>query len=567
MPREDHEETFWVGDRYCGLFKIGSGGMGEVWAGKALGDSGFERIVAIKRLIKGDASKESRHRAIYDEAAVLQHLTSSPNIVGVIDLREEDGLPYLIMEYIDGPELADLLKHLRTLNEPLPQRIAYYIANEISKGLSDAHKCTHPKTGRALNIVHRDISPSNVMLTSSGGVKITDFGIAKSSIQTACTEYGEIKGKYKYMSPEQARGLEPDFRSDYFALGLVLFECLFGKPAYEALTDAAAIELARDGRILMPDELDGDLQHIFSKLFTFDLAARYSDLEHFRRDLGNYALSRGGMATSEELKNYLTSLDLREYRDAIHRRDRLESIVEIPEAQTGGNTGSTSATEPHKRRVLKIVSLFLIISTAAIGTAILVSIKTTQQSIAEPVINTSQTNNVAPQASKTGSINITTVPADSSISVQFADRKISGKSPSQVTEIPLGAKVSLGVARAGYYTANRELILSDSESDQSHTIILEKKPGVKVRFASTPSATVSIPGVFANHDSPSPLMTIPAGSYNVIFEHQRALSKAITKLSAEPPGEYLCRADMKLDPGTMQPNGDTPKAFCQKISK
>ncbi len=306
---EKSKEIFWIGDRYCALFMIGAGGMGEVWAGKSFGDRGFERIVAIKRLHPDRRRRESHHRAILDEAAILQHLSLSPNIVSVIDLRMEDGQPALIMEYIDGPELHDILHALKERSERLPFPLAVYIATEVSKGLSSAHRCKHPKTGAPLSIVHRDVSPSNIMVSSAGAVMLTDFGIAKSAIQTAETRVGEIKGKYQYMSPEQARGKKIDYRTDYFALGLVLYECVFGKPAYEAETDAEFVEQARNGVIRYPEDIAIPLRQVFDHLLAGDPNDRYRDLEQFRRDIGKVSLDHGGTASSDDVRKYLLALD------------------------------------------------------------------------------------------------------------------------------------------------------------------------------------------------------------------------------------------------------------------
>ena len=152
---QELSKLFWIGDNYCGLYRIGSGGIGEVWIGKGIGDHGFEKVVAIKRVLRDKRLRESHQRSITDEANLLSHLSASPNIVTIETLRVENGQPYLIMEYIDGSELRDILDEV---DGPLPFPIATYIVNEISKGLSFAHHFSHPKTGTPLKKNHRDIS-------------------------------------------------------------------------------------------------------------------------------------------------------------------------------------------------------------------------------------------------------------------------------------------------------------------------------------------------------------------------------------------------------------------------
>ncbi len=558
-----NQTVFWLGDRYCGLLKIGSGGMGEVWAGKALGDRGFERIIAIKRLHIDRRTRESHHRAILDEAAVLQHLSASPNIVSIIDLREEDGQPALIMEYIDGPELRDVLSTLEFKNQRLPFPLVAYIVTEISKGLSSAHNCKHPNTGVPLNIVHRDISPSNIMLSSTGAVKITDFGIAKSEIQTTKTQLGEIKGKYQYMAPEQARGLEIDFRTDYFALGLVFYECLFGRPAYEASTDVEYIEKARIGHIAYPEDIPSALKRILDGLLAFHPAQRYTDLEKFRRDLGEVAIEKGGIATSDDLNQYLHELKIPQLKEAIERRLCLENTRAAPPREMVDVTGmGVVDLRWYKNRKWQIAILSAVAVTAIIaGTAYLARPPILRPSGATPAVNAQP---AAPGNEQTGIISIETEPANAIVTLISGKRKFESPSPARFDNIPINEVAKVVARKDGYTDVSAQFTLTPEKPLIEHKFTFEKKPQVSVRFVSNPPSTVTVPGRLNSIESPSPVMTLPAGSYSVVFKNPLAISEAKATLDASAGGIFTCSANMQIDVTTGTPNGTSPSASCKK---
>lgn len=570
----DDNGGFWIGDRYCGLFRIGSGGMGEVWAGKAVGDRGFERPVAIKRILFRRRRKESHHRAIIDEAAVLQHLSASPNIVNIIDLREEDGQPYLIMEYIDGAELKDVIEHLQGRGERLPLPLAFYIANEISKGLSSAHACKHPQTGEPLNIVHRDVSPSNVMLSSQGLVKLTDFGIAKHELQTAETQIGEIKGKFRYMAPEQARGEAIDRRADYFALGLTFYECLFGKPAYDADSDASMIDLARSGRIPYDDEMGRDILDVLKRLLAVDPAERYLDLERFRNELGMVALQRGGIATAEELSKFLAGLDIPEHRAAIRRRKKIEESRLLPAKRAKSVSVATGTTRPsllgwiRSRPAMVASAAIIVISVISAGTWMFLH-PTAKDSETAPVAaqagpGSVDRSGVESDAAPAGVIDIKTVPAGASILIRHSNRRIEAPSPALLTDIPLDTPIQIEIAKAGYENVSKKITLLKENPRFEETFSLSRGAPASVRFSATPPSQVTVPGQFDNLDAPSPLKRIPPGTYRVIFSNPLAGSKAVTTLVAAGSGSYVCSANMQIDPTSGQPTEKAPTASCTK---
>ena len=213
-----------VGD-YVLLDRIGAGGMAEVFRARRSGPDGFQKIVVVKTILPAYATNESFVEMLVKEAKVSAALHHS-NIVQVYDLGTEDGRPFIAMEFVDGLDLLQLLKECARKGVRLPVELVLYIIAEVAKGLDYAHHARNDE-GQLLNIIHRDISPSNVLLSREGEVKITDFGVARFSVERGpVTRAGVLKGKMGYMSPEQVKGGLFDGRSDLFALGVVLFESL-----------------------------------------------------------------------------------------------------------------------------------------------------------------------------------------------------------------------------------------------------------------------------------------------------------------------------------------------------
>lgn len=280
--------------------------MAEVWSGKTFGSGGFEKIVAIKILSKDQIDQTTCQSALTDEALLGVHL-QHPNIVDIYDLNLEGDPPFLVMEYIEGIELRDLLKTLRHKKENLPFPLSCHIVMEVAKALDHAHQTINPKTGNPFQIVHRDVSTSNILISREGEVKLADFGIAKSTLQSLRTQTGVIKGKFRYMSPEQARGENIDFRSDIFSLGLIFMECVTGTPVYNADTDIRVFAQAQSAELQIPDGLPLPLKEIFQKLLAEIPGNRYSNLAMFCDELGDYLGKTTPPQHGKDLKKFLVT--------------------------------------------------------------------------------------------------------------------------------------------------------------------------------------------------------------------------------------------------------------------
>ncbi|MCA9564540.1 MAG: serine/threonine protein kinase, partial [Myxococcales bacterium] len=276
--------------KYLLVERIAVGGTAEVFRGRTVGLGGFEKLLAIKRLHKRFCEDSDFIRMLIDEAKIAVQLTHG-NICQIFDLDRMGEQYFICMEFIDGRDLNRVFRRLRKKGGHFPVDIACHIAKESCAGLDYAHRKV-AQDGTPLNIIHRDVSPQNIIVSWEGEVKVVDFGIAKAELRAFKTESGIIKGKFCYMSPEQARGGEIDHRSDVFSLGIVLHEMLTGEMLYndgpgghEALLKrvrAAAIPPPSKYRKEVPKRLD----QIVMKALAPSPAERYQSAAAFGDALG-----------------------------------------------------------------------------------------------------------------------------------------------------------------------------------------------------------------------------------------------------------------------------------------
>jgi serine/threonine protein kinase len=240
------------------LERIAAGGMAEVYRARAFDSSGEGSEVCIKRILP-HLTQDPRSLSMFVDEARLAATLNCPQIVQVYDLcKSPAGEHFIVMEFVEGMDVARLLSTCRDQGIRVPVPVASRIAVEICKGLQYAHEKKDEK-GRSLQVIHRDISPQNILVSRSGDVKITDFGIAKSAIVMTTTAVGILKGKYGYMSPEQASGLDLDHRSDLFNVGILLYEMLVGERCFAGASDHSTLQLMRDAEVVPPRRLRHDL--------------------------------------------------------------------------------------------------------------------------------------------------------------------------------------------------------------------------------------------------------------------------------------------------------------------
>ena len=261
--------------RYVLDARLAAGGMGEVYLARARGEAGFEKKVVIKRVLPHLAQSPEFVERFLDEGRLVVQL-SHGNIVQIFDMGSVDGHYFLAMEYVDGMDLRALLRHLRVADAPFPVPLALQVIVEVAKGLEYAHSRADEE-GHNLGIIHRDVSPSNVMISREGEVKLLDFGIAKAAGRMSHSVSGSLHGKFMYMSPEQAAGLPLDRRSDLFSLGVCFYEMLALVRPFEAETELRTLDLVRAGRYAPLGEQRPDLPEAVAAIVDRCLATRAED--------------------------------------------------------------------------------------------------------------------------------------------------------------------------------------------------------------------------------------------------------------------------------------------------
>jgi len=280
--------------RYRVIKRLEAGGMAEVYLGEAQGLQDFKKRVAIKRVLPHLAKNESFIQMFLDEARLSAKL-SHANIVTVFDISARDDTYFLIMEFVDGANLKRILESLQRRGRTFPLSEAIYVCAEACSGLQYAHELAD-ENGKKLGIVHRDISPPNIMITNSGEVKVADFGLAKAGTQLSQTDPGVVKGKFSYLSPEAASGLEVDARADIFSLGIVLWEMLSGRRLFLGETDYATVKLIQQANIprLGPlnTQVDEAFEEIMLRALARDRRARYQSAQEFGAALTGYLFAR-----------------------------------------------------------------------------------------------------------------------------------------------------------------------------------------------------------------------------------------------------------------------------------
>jgi serine/threonine protein kinase len=285
--------------KYIVQRKVAEGGMAEIFLASSFGPEGFEKQVIIKRIRAGLAGDPSFVKMFVSEARLVSQLNHS-NIVQIFDFDRHEDTFYIAMEYVRGVSLAQAHERSRERGAQVPSIVAAQIAVEVARGLSFAHRLTDH--GDPLGIVHRDVTPHNILISYEGAVKLTDFGIAKAGSRASTV--GMLKGKFAYMSPEQSRGEPVDSRTDVFALGITLWELLTGQQLFDADSDIAVLRAVQERPVLVPEQfnpsVDPALGVIVMRCLERDRAARFQSAQELERALNRYVI--GYAERSEEIE-------------------------------------------------------------------------------------------------------------------------------------------------------------------------------------------------------------------------------------------------------------------------
>lgn len=332
--------------KYLLLDRIAIGGMAEIFRAKTTGAARFEKIIAIKRIHPNMSEDKDFIRMFIDEAKIAGQL-NHPNIAQIYELGRIEGHHFIAMEFIWGKDLLQILSKFKKNRAYMNPYQSAFITTKICEALDYAHK-KRDAQGQPMNIIHRDISPQNILISYDGDIKIIDFGIAKARDRSSHTAAGVLKGKFAYMSPEQVRGLPIDRRSDIFAIGTLLFEMLTSRPLFSGDSDLTVLEKVRNVEIPKPrdinKEIPAEMERIILKALTRDVEERYQWASEMQEDLERYMYTTQPIYTSKRLGTWMQKVFQaeREKEKAI-LDEMLNAAEEMMQESTSGKTMANTA--------------------------------------------------------------------------------------------------------------------------------------------------------------------------------------------------------------------------------
>jgi len=320
-------------DRYTITERLDHGGMAEVFRGVAESMEGFKKSVAIKRILP-NLTKNQKFVSMFLDEARLSLFLQHANIVQVFDIsRTPDNAYFLVMEFVDGCNLKSLIERQKQKGKRIETAHTIYLMMECCKALQYAHSLEHPETNEPLGIVHRDISPPNILLSKNGEIKLVDFGLAKANSQIESTDPGVVKGKFSYLSPEAASGLEVDHRADVFAVGILLWELFTGRRLFYGDTDYQTVELVRQARVpsisAINPEIENELEQVVRKALARDPEERYQSASDLGDALAQYLFSRRMKVTARDIANLVkdTQVEMMRKRSAAPKESLIDALI------------------------------------------------------------------------------------------------------------------------------------------------------------------------------------------------------------------------------------------------
>jgi len=329
-PRQDVFSAGDFCDRYQLVHRVAQGGMGDVWLARLRGRHGFERFVAIKTILPVFAEDPRFWAMFLDEARIASRIEHT-NVAQIFDLGERDGRPYLVMEWIDGDSLAQLAQVADRASGGFPLPVLLRILADACAGLHSAHELKDPQ-GHALEVVHRDVSPQNILVSRTGTVKVIDFGVAKARVRLAEeTSAGTVKGKLHYTAPERALGVPADRRSDIWAIGAVLYRILAGRHAYRGVDDHEVVRQLVSGAPPdpLPPAVPPSVRNLVARALAPDPRQRFATAAELQRALECALEELSAVSAAKQVTEFLAAstgissrLRRSEINAALERLDR-----------------------------------------------------------------------------------------------------------------------------------------------------------------------------------------------------------------------------------------------------
>ncbi|MBN1207238.1 MAG: protein kinase [Myxococcaceae bacterium] len=334
--------------KYLLLERINVGGMAEVFIAKAFGVEGFERFLAIKKILPTMAEDQEFITMFIDEARISVQLNHA-NVVHIHELGKYEEAYYIAMEYVAGRDLRTILERYRRRKEIMPTAQAVFIASKMCEGLDYAHRKKDAR-GQDLAIIHRDVSPQNILVSYDGDVKIIDFGIAKAANRAQKTQAGILKGKFGYMSPEQVRGMPIDRRSDIFAVGVILYEMLTGEKLFVGESDFSTLEKVRNAEVPLPRQFNPNipagLEKVVLKALAREPEERYQWSSDLQEDLMRFLLAGDAIYSGKHLSSYMKEAFA---EDMLREAEKMERFAAIEKPEQLESSNVTSTPQPPSR--------------------------------------------------------------------------------------------------------------------------------------------------------------------------------------------------------------------------
>lgn len=494
--------------KYTLIRKLATGGMAELFLAIQKSVAGFEKLLVIKRILPSMNQDRAFIDMLLHEARIAATL-SHPNVVQIFDVGQHDGQYFIAMEHVHGEDLRSIVRQMKKMHvTEFPLEHALAIVLGMCAGLAYAHE-RRDLQGNALNIVHRDISPQNVVVTFSGDVKIVDFGIAKSSNRDGeITKSGKLKGKVSYMSPEQARGEAIDARSDVFATGVMLFELTTGKRLFKGSSEYETLRLICERDYPLPSEVrpnyPKDLERIVTKALAKDKNDRYQSAREMQADIEAFVRRHRIAVSNIALHQFMQTLfeeKLALQKEALQQGKQLADIIEMqhamstpPEADVDGtgvlramNTQSMPAAartvtdinaEPHRKRnaifFFGFAALALGAAAAVVG-FVFTNRRDTTSTITEPP--------VAPVVAK-GSLVVESTPPGASIWLNGDLR--AEVTPATIPNLPTGVPLDIKLTMDGFEHVKQQVTLKGTEPERVELAL--NKGSVVVVAKVTPAA-------------------------------------------------------------------------------
>jgi TonB family protein len=342
--------------QYTLLERIAVGGMAEVWKARMKGVEGFQKTVAIKKILPHLTDSSDFVTMFIDEAKLAAQLNHN-NIIHIYDLGKIGEDYFIAMEFVDGKDLRSILNTARAESRPLPLGLALLVGSRLASALDHAHR-QKDFEGRPLGLVHRDVSPQNVLISFDGDIKLCDFGIVKAVTKTSKTQMGALKGKLQYMSPEQAWGRPVDARSDIFSLGSLIFEMLTGRRLFSGESEMSVLDAVREGRIQAPRDLDPrlplEVNALVLKALARDPDDRFQSSGEMQREIDNILASLKPTPTHADLGSYLQQLFAAEAKAAAPAYSGALSPSSTAGAR--GGAGAPSVAVPARQADVAVVA-------------------------------------------------------------------------------------------------------------------------------------------------------------------------------------------------------------------